>query len=136
MGRLHNPGPGEILDRLTILALKIVYGTQAGRDTTHWKAEQETLADTFWLGTPGTLTVRVRGLQWMELAAVNAAIWQAEDEMRGYRDSFIGDAPIPQDTQIAAGLCGCRIQYLNDRRAELVTLINSNAGVDHPSDKV
>ena len=128
MSRLYNPGPGEILDRISILALKCTYGKQAGKPTDHWENEALELQKLF--------TCQITVINIAELAAVNAAIWQAEDTMRGYRESFLNPAPIETSTQIAAGLCGCRIQSLNDRRAELVTLINTNAGINRPADKL
>ncbi len=142
MSRLHDPGPGEVLDRLSILALKIVYAKQAGRAVDQWESELRALISALG-GTlhDGSDHARAALVRQLELAAVNAALWQAEDEMRTLRDTpetaradwtgFHGKPWLH-----AAGLCGMRIQSLNDRRAELVTLINVNAGVDRPSDKL
>lgn len=131
MSRLHNPGPGEILDRLTILALKVTYGKLAGIGTAHWTEEQTALADQLWNTPPGAGASRIRGVQWMELAAINAALWQAEDNLRRERDT---QAYVSQSVVIAQ--IAITIQKLNDRRAELVTLINANAGVGRPPDKL
>ena len=124
--KLHDPGPGEILDRLTILALKIVHGGQAGRDTTHWEYEREQLYALL-VAPKGVIT-----LQLVEIAAVNAALWQAEDELRAWRR---GDLMGDEANARGVGACGMRIQQLNDRRAELVTLINASAGRPAVSDK-
>jgi len=124
MSRLHNPGPGEILDRLTILALKIVHGQMAGRDITHWVEERDALDN---LKVPNIPILRV-----VELAAVNGALWQAEDDLRRERtatEHYVSQTAVIAQTAI-------RIQQLNDRRAALVSLINVNAGVDRPPDKL
>ncbi len=124
MSRLHDPGPGEILDRLTILALKIQHGWAAGKPVAHWEAEHAALYSQV-LSHMGTAPV-------LELAAVNVKLWEAEDELRAWRR-----APSNLDDEMHATItCAFRIQELNDRRAELVTLINVNAGVDRPSDKL
>lgn len=125
MSRLHNPGPGEILDRLTILFLKITYGQHAGRDITHWEDE---------LGSLFRSYVQSKyPAHEFELAAVNAALWQAEDEMREYRREHAQGSSEPAETGAEIGV---RIQALNDRRAELVALINTNAGVRRPGEKM
>lgn len=128
--RLIDPGPGDILDRLTILALKIVYGKQAGRSVDLWGVEYAALcnrvADAAWIA------------RLLELAAVNGALWQAEDEMRRLRQPFETPGIAQSSDRLVQDVasCGARIQTLNDRRAELITLINVNAGLDRPSDKV
>lgn len=117
--RLVNYGPGEIADRLTILALKILHGGAAGKAIDHFVQERNALLT----------QIRSRELNsaWfeyvLELGAVNAALWQKEDTLRGYRTEKWGDLP---HGEIVA--CAFRIQELNDRRAELVTLINTNTG--------
>lgn len=133
MSRLHNPGPGEILDRLTILALKITHGRLTGISLTHWEDELHALiaisGGILHLGSEKDRTTYVHQL---ELAAVNGALWQEEDELRRLR--LIAQAYEGWTGETAR--CGLRIQQLNDRRAELVTLINSNAGVNRPPDKL
>lgn len=130
MSRLHDPGPGEILDRLTILALKALYGKQAGRDTTEWVRETEALGKQI---SPD-LSTRVL-LQLLDLAAVNAALWQAEDDIRRYRTEGVQHRD-GVTFHAEVGRCAMQIQALNDRRAELITLININTGIERPSDKV
>jgi hypothetical protein len=127
MARLINPGIGDICDRLTILALKALHAKAAGKPHEHFEHEQAALL----------AQVRSRTLnglwfdQFLELGATNAALWQAEDELRQWREQYEEDArgvePIARGdiTQIAF-----RIQALNDRRSELISLININAG-DH-----
>lgn len=116
MSRLINPGLGDQVDRLTILSLKILYGELAGKDTTHFANERAALIV--------QVNARSGSASWYELGlqlhATNAALWQAEDELRGYR----GDGgPIKE-----AALCAFRIQDLNDRRAQLIQQINTRVG--------
>lgn len=127
MSRLHDPGPGDILDRLTILALKIVHGKQAGRDTAPWDAEFGHLIAVH----DGDAIAHLRMAQHLELGAVNSALWQAEDEMRECRRRTGNAAYDAILLQTATSACGMKIQSLNDRRAALITLLNGG-----PSDKV
>lgn len=121
--KLDNPGVGEITDRLTILAMKILFGEQAKIDTSHFKAERATLL----------AKIRSRTLNgaWFDsttdLAATNAALWHAEDDLRAFRTAFqAAKPPILQSEQIVD--LAFKIQALNDRRAELVQKINKDAG--------
>lgn len=130
MSRLINPGTGDLLDRLSILGLKLVYGQQVGKDTTHFRNERNAILPMI-AGKNGTAL-------WLEhyteLAAVNAALWGAEDEMRYTRIAWLS-APAAIDYKEAAQ-CAFRIQSLNDRRAELIALINSNTGESLGSEKL
>jgi len=133
--RLIDPGPGEVTDRLTILSLKIRTGTESGLDVSHFVREQTVLLT----------KIRSRTLngvwfaQVLDLAAVNALLWQAEDELREWR------AKRAPQTPDSSGLSGVgqgylaataadvvavafRIQELNDQRAQLVQQINKEAG--------
>lgn len=128
MSRLVNFGPGEIADRLTILTLKILYGKAAGKDVVHFSSERNALL--------GLLRSRELGGSWfelvLELAAVNAALWQAEDELRGLRKGG-GTGTTTYETADyykTATTCAFRIQDLNDQRAQLVGMINKATG-DH-----
>jgi hypothetical protein len=116
MGKLVNYGAGEISDRLTVLALKLLFGTEAERDVTHFRNEQAVLLT--------QLRGRTLNGAWFEayteLAAVNAALWHAEDDLRVMRK-------IEQAGILAADLA-FRIQALNDHRATLIEKINHDAG--------
>jgi hypothetical protein len=120
--RLINYGVGEIADRLTILSLKILYGTEAAKDTKHFLDERNALL--------AQLRSRELNGGWfehvLELAAVNGRLWQSEDDLRGMRTAKLADG-------YAAELA-FRIQGLNDRRAELVNLINKVTG-EHRGDE-
>ena len=135
--RLINAGPGEMADRLTILALKVLHGAEKGRDTKHFLDERN------------ALLTALRGREitgsWLEhlleLAATNAALWYAEDELRDWRQQWQPTGPdstslrgpgegFKAATALEVVACAFRIQSLNDRRAELVQAINQATG-DH-----
>lgn len=89
------------------------------------------------------MEIRARSLngRWfesvLELAAVNAALWHAEDDLRDLRNgpAFIGMNPVSVIAEVAAAI-GIRIQVLNDQRAVLVDKINKDAGEPGTGDKV
>lgn len=117
--RLVNPGAGEIADRFTVVALKVLFGEAAGKDASHFRTEWATLLTKLntrevgpWLG------------QLVELGAVNAALWHAEDDLRAYRES----GAATHDERDAVVDLAFRIQALNDHRARLVGEINKAAG--------
>jgi len=132
MSRLTNPGPGEITDRLTILALKLLFGAEAGKDCTLWSTERATLL--------GMIRTRTLNGKWfeavLELAAVNAALWHAEDALRARRHVCEAGVGISAAGWEAAATLAFRIQALNDQRAALVERINRDAGEGGPSDKL
>ena len=131
--RLINYGTGEIVDRLTILSLKELYGAQASRDITHFRNERNVLLT--------QLHARDAYARWYEhglaLHAVNAALWQAEDELRWYRTEFgpIEDRTLAGDLEPVV-VCAFRIQALNDRRAELIAAINASVGDPSGQEKI
>ncbi len=131
MSRLINPGTGDIVDRLTILSLKILHGGLAGKATDHFERERNALLP--------MLNGKNTTASWYEhalgLHAVNSALWQAEDEMRVFRK---GDRPEanPDWTYRDVALCAFKIQDLNDRRAQLISIININAGDNAGQEKL
>ena len=113
--RLINCGAGEITDRLTILALKILIGSEQGKDVKHFTNERAAL-----LTKLGAQTLNGAWFaQVLELAAVNSALWHAEDDLRQIRTT---------GTLEDAGTVGIRIQVLNDARAAIVQAINEKTG--------
>ena len=116
--RLKNYGPGEALDRLTILSLKVLFGAEAGKDTAHFRAEQVVLLTE--LRAQNHLAAYLEDA--LSLAAVNAALWHAEDDLRDLRVNYTA----PDSTEVA--LLAFRIQALNDQRAVLVESINKATG--------
>jgi hypothetical protein len=121
--RVLNPGPGEIIDRLTVVARKIVEG---GERAKHFEEEQEelhaALAQTWeFLNEDSEISIVFKDL--FMLAATNAAIWQKEDELRTRRRKGV------YSDETGAEVLAFRIQELNDQRAKLVSDINAAAGI-------
>jgi hypothetical protein len=133
MSRLVNFGLGEVCDRVSILALKILYGESKSVDVQHFRNERAALM----------VKVLTRdGGRWIEyysdLAAVNAAIWQAEEMIRGRREAI---THTEDEGELAAhhyqaGALGLQIATLNDRRAALIQQINGFVGDDKAVEKV
>ncbi len=138
MGRLINTGMGEVSDRLSILALKILNGSEQGKDVSPFEIERAALLS--------QIRSRTLNAKWfelvLELAAVNATIWHAEDDLRALRSDLTALAETAANEQGRARVEGTvtalafRTQRLNDRRAELVGLINRDAGDSSPSEKL
>jgi len=129
--RLINPGAGEVADRFTVVALKILFGEAAGKDVGHFRNEQVVLLTKLnsrevgpWLG------------QLVELSAVNAALWHAEDDLRAYRPLDAIPATNTIEFYRAVVQLAFRIQELNDHRARLVGEINKAAGDDTGREKL
>lgn len=126
--RLVNYGPGELSDRLSILALKRLFASEAGRDLTSLTTE--------WAALLSEIRSRTLNGKWfeamLELTVLNAAIWHAEDDLRALRQRHHAGQVTDWD---AALRCACRPQTLNDQRAALVAQINKDAGEGPPSDK-
>ncbi len=126
MSRLVNYTLGDICDRLTVLALKIHHYTVAGRKVDHLVNERSVLL-TQWTGRNPTG-------QWfaalLELGVVNAALWQETDSLRE-----LDDTPPDPSRLNAAGCIALRILALNDRRAQLVELIDKTSGDHKGSEK-
>jgi hypothetical protein len=135
MARLVNLGVGDIVDRLTILSLKLLYGEQAGKETKHFRDERNALLTQIHARDQYQLWYE----QGLELHAVNAALWQAEDEMRGFREHELGTASgrILADGWLREVTdCAFQIQKLNDRRSELIAQINAKVGDPAGSEKI
>jgi hypothetical protein len=108
------------VDRVTILALKILVGVAAGKSVTHFETERERLISLLETQSP----VKVNLL--LELAAVNALLWQAEDTLRAMRG-------VPEPDLAMVATVAFRIQSLNDDRARVIAQIN---GADTPAEKL
>ena len=122
MTRLINPGPGEMLDRLSILALKILYGRVAGKDVKAFELERGAL----FAKVAGSRTLTGQGFEaFVELSTVNSVLWHLEDDLRVLRAAT--DPTVPTQWREAA-LCAYRIQEFNDKRAELIMAINRQVG--------
>ena len=103
---------------MTILALKILHGDAAGKDIAHFETERSSLL--------AQIRTRTLNGSWFEqvlqLGAVHAALWYAEDALRGYRQKTT------EYEEHAVVVLAFRIQDLNDRRAALIEAINKLAG--------
>lgn len=120
--RLLDYGLGEILDRLSILALKIAYGEAAGKDVAHFRRERSKLLPLTTTKVDGTVFEA-----YGELAVVNGRLWAAEDALRAYRQAHarIAASGVEADRIVALAF---EIQGLNDRRAALIQTINEATG--------
>ena len=129
MGRLINYGLGEVLDRLTILDLKILAAGDAGQPIDHWRNEQAVLLTQvqtrLLLGTTAWIELGLR------LAMINGLLWHAEDDLRACRNLPLDVAITESSSRIAF-----RIQDLNDRRSQLITQINQLTGEHLGPEKV
>ena len=124
--RLINFGVGEITDRLSILALKILH-SKPGADVTHFTNERAALV--------AKLGSRNLGAGWFEQAAelcgVNGIIWRDEDELRAIRT---GELLNTNPVSIAA--LAVHLQEMNDRRHQLIEQINKKSGEFYGNEKV
>jgi hypothetical protein len=120
MTRLVNFGLGEICDRLSLLALKILYGELQGLDITLYKHERAALLPSVLAREHG------RWLEsWEDLHAVHAALWLYEADLRAYKAA----SPAKHIEQREAIVeCAFRIQDLYDRRSSLIAAINALVG--------
>lgn len=118
--RLINFGVGEMSDRLTILAMKILAGAEKGQDVRHFETERQALLS--------KIAARTLNGSWfshlLELGAVNAAIWKATDDLR----DLDGSRGYANDSEAAS--LAFKMQRLNDQRSHLIEEINKLAG-DH-----
>lgn len=83
--KLLNPGLGDVLDRLTILGLKIQHGRLQGESTEHWEEEQVALnayAESRWKGMAFDHKLI------LQLAAANAVIWNINDSRESHDQPY------------------------------------------------
>jgi len=110
--------PGDLIDRLTILSLKIRYGAFKGQDIQHWLDEHIAL-----LYQIKALAINIPIAPfmslWDDLAETNHKLWRVEDDTR---------AGQPILHSVALGY--------NDRRIELIRKINAVFNVVSPPEKV
>lgn len=124
--RLIGYGPGELLDRLTILALKIHHGEAEQAYLGHWKEERTELFKTLDLWKDWAIVRDATLLFTIDLTLVNSLLWRAEDDLRAWRKQGWDTIGAPEAIEVAD--LGFRIQALNDRRAGIVMAINTAAG--------
>lgn len=135
---LLNPNPGEIIDRLTILELKITAAGKKGISAVHFEAEKLGLEDRlehfkaclcedFCMDDAGLdkkLTEIAQNHN--ALAAVNSLLWQAEDDVRATRE---------EEALKLASLCK-RIAKWNDTRAQHIAILNLLYGLEEGPEKL
>ena len=114
--RLIHPSPGELLDRQTILHLKVDAGRRRQVGVSHFEEELKmidaALAD--WFGKNPGADRRAYEEAALELAEVNGKLWEAEDEVRA----------LARNAKDRLAELAKWIPELNDRRAELVQRVN------------
>lgn len=119
---LINPSPGELVDRKTILHLKIAAGERKRVKVAHFQKELELIEAALaeWFRKAAGANRRAYDAATQGLADVNQKLWHAEDEVRALdgrqRDRLAELAKL--------------IPALNDHRAELVREVNRVFGVD------
>ncbi len=114
--RLIRPSPGELLDRKTILYLKVDAGRQRQMGVAHFEEElkmiEAALAD--WFGKNPGADRRAYEEAARELADVNRKLWIAEDEVR----------ELARSAKDRLAELAKWIPELNDQRADLVQRVN------------
>ncbi len=125
--RLLNPSPGEVLDRITILELKITAAGKKEINPSRFIAEKTQLDELLQTWTQWLKEDHVSETVWdtiaMErnsLVAVNTLLWVAEDEIR----------VLPEDELAKIGEVGLRIHKLNDSRADIVRRLSELYGAE------
>jgi len=121
--RLIDPGPGELLDRATILNIKIAAGHAADRPTGHFESELEKIE----LRLEPFRSGNNSWTPWAEaLSHVNRRVWVAIDRLR---EAALGDVP-------GAAFWGLEALYGNDERALLIQEINRACGQPAAEEKI
>jgi len=131
---LFNPRPGEIIDRMTILDLKIHHGQKKGVETTHFEAEkaqcQEGLRDwegglseSFYFYDEEEYDDHMNRInaEKNNLQCVNALLWDAEDKIRAVIAKETNETPASA-FELAA-LCRS-VATWNDARARHIRELN------------
>ena len=108
MARLINCGPGEICDRLTILALKIHHGRENNHAIKHFVDEYHSLL----------ATMKTRDIKWfeeaLELSMINGTLWSLNDDVRALGRALNGTE---HATLRTIGTIALKMMALNDRRS-------------------
>jgi DUF438 domain-containing protein len=120
--RLLNPSPGEVVDRLTILELKIQAANRREVSDVHFQVEKVQLEEYL---SRWDREIKKPSLQWEKiqeswngLVAVNGLLWMAEDQIR---------ETVETEAFTLARLCK-QVANLNDHRSQLVQKISEAYG--------
>jgi hypothetical protein len=138
MTMLLDPDVGEVLDRQSILRLKIEMGMNKGVPTEAWEQENSDL-DAYlakkmqsWQRTATSFSVDDFGKLTGELGQCNIQLWRDEDALRLLMGE-VSFSPLPEPTSEQAlkiAFFALRIANVNDRRSELIRQINGLFGVE------
>src|ERR1035437_9975247 len=130
--RMLEPDIGEVLDRMSILQLKIDAGMKRAAATEGWDEELRQLdvylqkKITKWQAVATSSSTEDLGSLNARLCIVNQKLWDAEDAIRTYHKIAMSLTAAQTNEVVALAL---RIADLNDVRADLVRGINGLFGV-------
>lgn len=125
---LLNPSPADMIDRVTILSLKIEKGLVEGKPVAHWEEERGKLVDHL-VHLPLDLAKGARVAECVHsVAAINALIWHREEEIRRWIPDLLDPEYQESPRMIAELAAGTR--KLADRRHDLLRLIDQAFGVE------
>lgn len=128
MGRLIDPGVGELVDRLTILRLKILHGAATpGLCDRFLPEESQVQMRLDRMGHPTSEDTRLLALK---LQQVNAKLWHLEDLMAAFAKE---DAWLQNKAGCAA--TAVDIWRMNRERNALIHEINLAAGTPRSAEK-
>jgi hypothetical protein len=123
--RLINPGPGELLDRETILTIKIETGRLRGVPVEHFEREMDLVREA--LAPYRERSGSERWDSWRkDLLATNVLIWNAIDDLRAAKD----------EEHERAAAAGRRSMHGNDHRAAFIHAINAELGHQNGQEKL
>ena len=118
---LLRPSPGEVLDRLSIIGLKITAFQKAGKDKTKLAAEAHELIESL-----EELLIPVEAeILSTKLSEINRELWKAEDDVRS-----------PSSTVLQIASTAQNITKLNDLRCSLIRQIDKACGVESIEEKI
>lgn len=133
MTRLLNPSPGEVIDRITILELKIQAVEKRGSDASLFQAEKTSLEEHLENWNQMLREDYAPNETWDQinekrtgLTAVNSLLWEAEDQVR-----ILSEMEALKLAQLAK-----RIAKLNDDRSKLVGELTELYGIREASEKI
>lgn len=118
---LTDPSVGELLDRLSILKLKIAHGEELIKPIGHFRTEQTEILRRLPQGWQTTLDRQVT-----RLFEINELLWHGTDALRA--------AAKTNEVEVHARL-GLSILRMNDERAQLIQAISEQHG-DHRVEKM
>jgi hypothetical protein len=113
------PTIGEVYDRLSILELKILYAKVQGAEVTRFEMERQKLSEL--LDSKVVLTSA-----YLEIAAVNAAIWHMTGTLRELERR---DAQGEHEIREYFGKLALQVFRWNERRAAIITRVNEDWGM-------